>query len=55
MAEWFQGVMPVILASAIGYVIGSLRDAHAKLDKLQKQVEHLHTRLYEAGAFDKTH
>jgi hypothetical protein len=49
---WIQDLLPAVLCGAIGYCIGSLREAHAKLDKLQKQVEHLHTQLHNSGAFD---
>lgn len=51
--DWLQPWMIVTLCGAVGYCIGSLKDAHAKLDKLQKQVEHLHNKLYESGAFDR--
>lgn len=44
--------MAVALCGALGYCIGSLRDAHAKLDKLQKQIEHLHNQLHSSGAFE---
>jgi hypothetical protein len=50
--QWIQDLLPAILCGAIGYCIGSLRDVHAKLDKLQKQTEHLHAQLHNSGTFD---
>lgn len=52
--DWIQPWIVVALCGAVGYCIGSLKDAHAKLDKLQKQIEHLHNQLHNGGAFDRT-
>ncbi len=52
MTAWFASIFPVVVCGAFGYCIGSLRDAQTKLDKLQKQIEHLHNKLYESGALE---
>lgn len=54
MMEWMKDLIPAILAGAIGYMIGSLRDAHTKLDKLASQIERLHTDLYDKGVLKDT-
>mgnify|MGYP001363800889 CR=1 FL=1 len=51
--EWVQQWLPIVLVGAIGYCIGSLRDAHVKLDNVQKKIENLHNQLYRLGALGK--
>lgn len=54
MTAWFTSNIPLFAMILCASCLGAIFDTHKKIDKLQKQVEHLHNKLYDAGVFDRS-